>query len=79
MPVYYQFVFIFAPNQCHHCCFSNTGNTHWCRDKFYFILNQDAAAGGSTMEMRMHIIQFFFGRTCEYWLQMLLCKRSQDS
>ncbi|RCV46833.1 hypothetical protein SETIT_9G563100v2 [Setaria italica] len=39
----------------------------------------DAAAGGSTMEMRMHIIQFFFGRTCEYWLQMLLCKRSQDS
>nr|XP_034577069.1 uncharacterized protein LOC117840660 isoform X2 [Setaria viridis] len=27
----------------------------------------DAAAGGSTMEMRMHIIQFFFGRTCEYW------------
>uniref|UniRef100_K4AHL7 Uncharacterized protein n=2 Tax=Setaria italica TaxID=4555 RepID=K4AHL7_SETIT len=40
---------------------------------------EDAAAGGSTMEMRMHIIQFFFGRTCEYWLQMLLCKRSQDS
>jgi len=30
LPVYYQLVFINAAYHCHHCCFLNVGNTHWC-------------------------------------------------
>ena len=28
--VYYQLVFINAAYHCHHCCFLNVENTHWC-------------------------------------------------
>ena len=38
MLVYYHLVFSYASYQCHHCCFLNVGNTHWCsRDNSFFF------------------------------------------
>ena len=52
MLVYYHLVFRYASYQCHHCCFLNVGNTHWCiRDNSFFSF--ESAAGAMAMEMRL--------------------------
>jgi len=65
LPVYYQLVFINAAYHCHHCCFLNVENTHWCSiDNSFFLLNQDATTAGSmTMEMRLQNSGCTMGRT----------------
>ena len=63
MLVYYHLVFGYASYQCHHCCFLNIGNTHWCSRDNSFFFESAAAAGAMAMEMRLWNVGCTKGRT----------------
>jgi len=47
--VYYQLVFINAAYHCHHCCFLNVENTHWCSIDNSFLFSGGIRMTGSIL------------------------------